>query len=81
MKFVIDVCPLDDGVEVAFITSNNTADEDNVTLVDGVVGQRKLFIYETDTEDSGVAITPANFANGTDVLLEDANDAVEFIFM
>jgi len=62
-------------IGTSFVTSTNAGDEDLVTLADGVAGQTKTFILEAGTEDSGVAITPANFAAGTDVLL-DANDEV-----
>ena len=48
------------------------------SLADGVEGQRKLLQFNTDGGD--VTITPANYANGTTIVMTEALDYVELLF-
>jgi len=53
------------------ITTNGDADEDNVTLADGVAGQIKVFVVATETAGGdSVKVTPANFNGGTQITFD-----------
>lgn len=62
------------------VTDATGAAADEVTVGDGTKGQIKIFTLKTDGETTGCEIKPTNFANGTQVLLEDVGDSVMLIF-
>jgi len=62
------------------VTDDTGASADEVSLTNGTKGQIKIFTLKTDTETSGVKVIPANFANGTSILFEDAGDGCIMVF-
>lgn len=59
------------------VTDATGSAADELSLADGVVsGQLKVIRLITDGETTGLAIIPANFGGGTQILLEDADDVV-----
>lgn len=57
---------------------DSTAGAMAMTLADGVEGQRKTLMMLVDGGD--VTVTPANYANGTAIVFNDAFDACELLF-
>lgn len=70
------VCPLT--TMVTNVSTNNTADLD-VSMADGVAGQLKAVILDTDG-GKDVVITPDNFGNGTNLTMDTASDYAFFAF-
>jgi len=60
------------------VSTNATADLD-ATLADGVAGQMKIVVLDTDGGND-VVITPAHFGNGTTLTLDTASDYAVFAF-
>lgn len=68
-------------VTITEIVSDDTGTaNDEVSLADGVAGQVKVFRLKTDGEAAGVAVIPANFGPGTEILFEDAEDSAILYF-
>ena len=67
---------------VTFVITDDTgAAADQVSLADGdAAGHQKKICLKTDNEAAGLAVIPANFKPGTQVLLEDAGDCVNLAF-
>jgi len=64
---------------ISQITSSATTTGANaLTLADGTQGQIKIITLITDGGD--VQIDPSNFANGTSITMEDANDTITLLF-
>ncbi len=64
----------------AIISTSDGAAADVCTLADGVAGQLKFISLKTDGETTGLALTPTNFKEGTDLLFETVNDNCILIF-
>ncbi len=55
-----------------------TGTDDAITLADGTLGQIKILAMTVDNGDA--IITPATFANGTDITFEDVNDCITLLY-
>lgn len=60
------------------VTNLVTTGASSGALADGVKGQIKYIILKTD--GGTYTLTPANFANGTTIAFDDANDYIKLIF-
>lgn len=63
---------------VTLVTELVTTGADALTLADGVNGQRKTIVMNTDGGDG--TLTPANFGSGTTITFGDVGDAVDLLF-
>lgn len=57
-----------------YVTTENSAAADVLTVADAVAGQVRLIILKTDGGDD-LEITPTNFANGTKITLDTAGES------
>ena len=55
-----------------------TGTDDAITLANGTLGQIKILAMTVDNGDA--IITPATFANGTDITFEDVNDCITLLY-
>ena len=63
---------------VTNVSTNGTADLD-VSMADGVAGQLKVVVLDTDG-GKDVVITPAHFGNGGTLTMDAASDYAVFVF-
>jgi len=82
-----DVSSSSDGValsaviSISNVTTNGDGDEDSVTLANGTEGQVKIVVIEAEgAGGDSLGITPATFANGTKVVIDDVGESATFIY-